>query len=213
MNLPNALTVARIAVTPLIAMLPFVESATTRAIAFILFVAAGITDYVDGMIARLRGQVTDLGKLLDPLADKLLLVGTFIPMYFLSDRFPFETPFGPVGLPLWVIAIVIGREVAMTIFRHASARRGVIIAAIGPAKMKTAMQVIWQGSAFFWFFASTLAARPSTEAPEWQAFALFNGTVGVTTMALAVVLTLYSLYVYIRDYGWVVFARKRDASG
>jgi CDP-diacylglycerol---glycerol-3-phosphate 3-phosphatidyltransferase len=213
MNLPNALTVARIAVTPFIAMLPFVESATTRAIAFILFVAAGITDYVDGMLARLRGQVTDLGTLLDPLADKLLLVGTFIPMYFLSERFPFETPFGPVGLPLWVIAIVIGREVAMTVFRQAAARRGVIIAAIGPAKMKTTMQVIWQGSAFFWFFASTLAARPSTEAPEWRAFALFNGTVGVTTMALAVVFTLYSLYLYIRDYGWVVFARKRDARG
>jgi CDP-diacylglycerol---glycerol-3-phosphate 3-phosphatidyltransferase len=109
--------------------------------------------------------------------------------------------------------IVVGRELLMTVFRHTAARRGVIISAIGPAKMKTTMQVIWQGSAYFWFFASTLAARPTTAPPEWRSFALFNGTVGLTTMILAVILTLYSLYVYLREYGWVLTARKRDARG
>src|SRR5512140_67028 len=103
MNLPNALTVARIAVTPLIAVLPFADSWGLRLVAFVLFTLAAVTDYVDGMLARSRKQETDLGRLLDPLADKLLLVGTFVPMYLLSSDFPFVTPIGAVGLSLWIV--------------------------------------------------------------------------------------------------------------
>src|ERR1044071_3752365 len=103
MNLPNALTVGRIAVTPLIAVLPFADSWTLRLIAFVLFTLAAVTDYVDGMLARSRKQETDLGRLLDPLADKLLLVGTFVPMYLLASDFPFETPIGNIGLPWWLV--------------------------------------------------------------------------------------------------------------
>src|SRR3954454_16342018 len=118
MNLPNALTVARIAATPLIAALPFADSWTLRLVAFLLFTTAAVTDYIDGMLARSRKQETDLGRLLDPLADKALLVGTFVPMYVLADDFPFETPLGRVGLPLWIVAVVLGRELFMTIFRQ-----------------------------------------------------------------------------------------------
>ena len=64
------------------------------------------------------------------------------------------TPFGLVGLPWWVLAIVLGREVFMTLFRQAARKRGVVIAAIGPAKWKTAFQLIWVGAAYFWFFAA-----------------------------------------------------------
>ena len=69
MNLPNAITVGRIIVTPLIALLPLVDSWTARTVAFVLYVVAAVTDYYDGMLARTRNLVTDLGKLLDPLAD------------------------------------------------------------------------------------------------------------------------------------------------
>src|ERR687885_2570717 len=85
MNLPNALTVGRIAITPLIAVLPFAPATTPRVIAFVLFVIAAISDYADGVLARSRKQETTLGKLLDPLADKLLLVGTFVPMWALMQ--------------------------------------------------------------------------------------------------------------------------------
>src|SRR6185437_16651694 len=85
MNLPNALTVGRIAITPLIAILPFAPATTPRLIAFALFCAAAISDYADGVLARSRKQETTLGKLLDPLADKLLLVGTFVPMWALMQ--------------------------------------------------------------------------------------------------------------------------------
>jgi CDP-diacylglycerol--glycerol-3-phosphate 3-phosphatidyltransferase len=82
-NLPNAVTAARIAATPLIAWLPLAPSSGLRLTAFVLFIVAAVTDYVDGQLARSRKQETDLGRLLDPLADKLLLVATFVPMYVL----------------------------------------------------------------------------------------------------------------------------------
>ena len=218
MNLPNAVTVARIAVTPLIAWLPLAPSSSLRLTAFVLFVLAAVTDYVDGRLARSRKQETDLGRLLDPLADKLLLVATIIPMYLLmrpahvpepwpakalENVLPFRTPFGDVPLALWVVAIVLGRELVMTIFRQAAARRGVVIAAIGPAKVKTALQSVWVGAAYFWFFAATLAAERGVRSSLWTAFADFNGLVGVATMAGAVGLTLYSLVLYLRTYGRV----------
>jgi CDP-diacylglycerol--glycerol-3-phosphate 3-phosphatidyltransferase len=201
MNLPNALTVGRIVATPLIAVLPFSSSWQLRLMAFVLFTLAGITDYVDGRLARSRKEETDLGRLLDPLADKALLIGTFVPMYLLADDFPFETPWGKVGLPFWIVAVVLGRELFMTVFRQMAARRGVVIAAIGPAKWKTGFQLIWQGSAYFWFFAATLAAAQQWNNDAWHGFALFNGTVGTLMMTAAVVLTVYSLVLYLRRFG------------
>ena len=220
MNLPNAVTAARIAVTPLIAWLPLASSPALRLTAFVLFVVAAVTDYVDGQLARSRKQETDLGRLLDPLADKLLLVATLAPMFVLmrpaqhaagtlatrvlANSLPFQTPVGDVPLPWWVLVIVLGRELFMTIFRQAAARRGVVISAIGPAKWKTGCQWLWVGAAFFWFFAATLAATRGWEAlPAWNAFASFNGLVGVGAMVGSLALTLYSLALYIRNYGRV----------
>ena len=76
----------------------------------------------------------------------------------------------------------------MTVFRQAAARRGVVIAAIGPAKWKTGFQLIWQGSAYFWFFAATLAAAKGGPAARGATSPLFNGTVGAIMMTAAVVL-------------------------
>ena len=219
MNLPNAVTAARIAVTPLVAWLPLAPSSALRITAFVLFIVAAVTDYVDGRLARSRKEETDLGRLLDPLADKLLLIATFIPMYVLmrpgaargngaslralDNVLPFLTPFGEVALAWWVFAVVLGRELFMTVFRQAAARRGVVIAAIGPAKWKTGFQWVWVGSAYFWFFAATLAANRGLDGSAWTAFANFNGIVGVTSMIGAVALTLYSLWLYLRTYGGV----------
>ena len=217
MNLPNAVTAGRIAVTPLIAWLPLAPSSALRISAFVLFVVAAVTDYVDGQLARSRKQETDLGRLLDPLADKLLLIATLIPMYVLmrpqirmgeawplkalDNVLPFRTPFGDVSLTWWVIAVVLGRELFMTVFRQVAARRGIVIAAIGPAKWKTGFQWLWVGSAYFWFFAATVAANHRQDGAGWTAFANFNGVLGVGAMAAAVALTLYSLWLYLRTYG------------
>ncbi len=223
MNLPNTITAGRILAAPFIAALPFIASPEARLIAFVLYIVAAVTDYYDGKLARTRNLITDLGRLLDPLADKLLLFATLIPMFVLmappGDPFaptrpesrdatllPFLTPLGPVSLPWWVVAIVIGREIFMTAFRHAAARRGVVISAIGPAKWKTGFQSTWVGSAYFWFFASTAAAAHDWTGVAWTTFAYFNGIVGTVTMIAAVILTVYSLGLYLRRYAGVFAA-------
>lgn len=242
MNLPNGLTLGRIVITPLITLLPFSDSWTLRLVAFVLFLVAGVSDYADGVLARSRKQETDFGRLLDPLADKLLLIGTLVPMFLLvgsggslsvvsphdqplADHvlgpmsgsrpghaaFPFLTPLGPVGLPWWILVVVLGREVFMTVFRQAAARRGVVIAAIGPAKWKTAFQLVWQGSAYFWFWIATLAALQRWDTPLWHAFAYFNGIVGTLMMTAAVALTIYSLWLYMRRYGYVFWGQRVGA--
>lgn len=207
MNLPNGLTVARIAVTPLIAALPFSPSASARLAAFLLFLAAAISDWFDGYLARRRKQETDLGRMLDPLADKLLLVGTFVPMYFLSHKYPFETPIGDFGLPWWVAAIILGREVTMTWFRQFASRRGVVIESIWPAKWKTGIQLVWQGAAYFWFWLATLAAEQGWGEQRWHKTSLLVGSVATAMMFIAIALTLYSLYIYMRDYGYLLRTR------
>ena len=217
MNLPNAITAGRILSTPFIATLPLIPSGGVRLAAFVLYILVAVTDYYDGKLARARNLVTDLGKMLDPLADKLLLFATLIPMYVLmapagrgpfpdniNGGYKFVTPFGEVGLAWWIVAIVIGREVFMTLFRQFAARKGVVISAIGPAKWKTGFQCTWVGAAFFWFFAATVAAQRGWSNAAWNAFANFNGIVGVVTMAGALFLTVYSLWLYMRRYGYVI---------
>lgn len=232
MNLPNAITMGRIAATPLIATLVINSAWMPRLSAWVLFIIAASTDYVDGKLARDRNLVTNLGKLLDPLADKLLLVATLLPMYWLmrdslfaslppsnawaagetvgaivaapGDRrllYPFVTPLGLVGLPLWILGVVVLREVLMTLFRQYAAKRGIVIAAMGPGKLKTTFQMIWVGAAFFWFMASTAAMEHGWRGTAWNAFALFNGIVGTISMVLAIALTVYSMGIYLRHYG------------
>lgn len=232
MNLPNAITMGRIAATPLIATLVINSAWQPRLSAWVLFIAAATTDYVDGKLARDRNLVTTLGKLLDPLADKLLLFATLLPMYWLmrdslfaslpagdtwaagetvgaivasaGERrliYPFVTPLGLVGLPLWILGVVVVREVMMTVFRQFAAKRGIVIAAVGPAKLKTTFQMIWVGAALFWFMASTAAMEHGWRGQAWHAFALFNGIVGTISMVLAIALTIYSMGLYLRRYG------------
>lgn len=208
-------------VAPLIAALPFMTSTVARLAAFAIYVIAAISDYFDGMLARTRHLETDLGRLLDPLADKLLLFATLIPMYILmapdadpfaatrtalgaAHSFPFETPWGKVGLPWWILAVVVGRELLMTVFRHVAAKKGVVIAAIGPAKWKTGFQSTWVGAAYFWFFAATYAGERGWDNAGWHSFAEFNGIAGVVAMVAAVFLTLYSLWLYVARYGRVI---------
>ena len=121
-----------------------------------------------------------------------------------ANVFPFVTPVGDVPLPGGSLAIVLGREAFMTVFRQAAARRGVVIAAIGPAKWKTAFQSIWVGAAYFWFFAATLAASRNWDAPMPGACSRTStASIGVLAMIGAVALTLYSLALYLRSYGRV----------
>ena len=222
MNLPTWITVGRIALTPLVAWLPFVDSATLRGLAFVLYLVVAISDHYDGKLARERNEETDLGRLLDPLADKIFLLATFIPMYMLqaprgewlthllprvaeSSGYHFVTWFSPsVVLPWWVLTIVLGREAAMTWFRWAANKRGVVIAAIGPGKAKATFQYIWVGAAYFWFGFRTWVEEHGFTDAAWNQVALFAGSIGTISMVIAVVLTVWSFTVYVRRYGKVL---------
>jgi phosphatidylglycerophosphate synthase len=230
-NLPNSITAVRIVMAPGIAVLALAPAWPLRLLAFALFVSVAATDYVDGKLARDRNLVTNLGRLLDPLADKVLLVSTLLPVYILQgtgldgasasaafavlpaawrEPAPFVTPLGTFGLPLWILVTVLGREVFMTAFRQAAAWRGVVISAIGSAKLKTGLQWTWIGTALFWFAAVRAASEYGwLDAPAWRPIAQFIGIVGVVTMAGAVTLTLYSLAQYLLRYGGL-FAHRAD---
>lgn len=222
MNLPTWITVGRIALTPLVAWMPFVQSAHWRGLGFVLYLVVAISDHYDGKLARSRNEETDLGRLLDPLADKIFLLATFIPMFLLqaprddvlahalprvaeSSSYSFLSWFwSPVAFPWWVLVIVLGREAAMTAFRHIAQKRGVVISAIGPGKTKAAFQYIWVGAAYFWFAYRTWVEEHGFTAPAWDQLALAVGTIGTLSMVIAVVLTVWSFGVYLQRYGKVL---------
>lgn len=201
-NLPNILTLARICLTPVIALLPFIDGYWPKLICFIIFVIAGITDIVDGYLARSRNLVTDLGKLLDPIADKLLLFATIIPIYWIS-RTRHELYDIPVwgSIPLWACLLLIGREVAMTLFRWWATRRGIVIPAAGAGKLKATIQNIYIGATFLWFTwrdaRKPLGWEHNRVAEYWNQF---HGSVVAVMLALATALTVYSFAVYIYRY-------------
>jgi CDP-diacylglycerol--glycerol-3-phosphate 3-phosphatidyltransferase len=128
MNLANALTISRIIVVPVIVILLIIDGVIPSVIAAILFIAATITDYLDGYFARKYHMESDLGKLLDPLADKLLIASVMIMLI----------PLGRV--PAWIAAIIIGRELAVTGLRSIASEKHIIIAANWLGKYKTAFQ-------------------------------------------------------------------------
>ncbi len=201
-TLPNILTLARIALTPVIALLPFINGYAPKLIAFVVFLAAAISDIYDGRLARERKQITELGKMLDPLADKLLLFATLIPIYWIT-RYPmrqYEIPWWG-NLPLWVAILLVGREVAMTIFRFVAKRRGVVIAAAGAGKAKTIVQDIFIGATIAWFAWKDMRIAFGWERGWLGAFwDEFHGALVAVTLAGAVLLTAYSLGVYVYRY-------------
>ncbi|HEX5634169.1 MAG TPA: CDP-diacylglycerol--glycerol-3-phosphate 3-phosphatidyltransferase [Gemmatimonadales bacterium] len=198
-TLPNIITLARICFTPVIALLPFIEGYRPKLICFVIFVIVALSDVLDGYLARSRKQVTDLGKLLDPLADKLLLVATVVPIYWISRQR--EAEYGiPVwgSIPLWVLVLLLGRELAMTIFRQWAQRRGVVIAAGRAGKLKAMMQNVFVGAVILWF-AFRDARKPmgwehSRYAEYWNEF---HGGFVAVVMVVAVFLTIYSFVLYI----------------
>lgn len=208
LTLPNVITVVRIAVCPLIFMLAMAPDAGERLWAFVLFVAAGVSDVWDGWLARKYDLITDIGKLLDPLADKLLLAATFIPFYLISHRGPaWHLPvWGP--LPLWVVLVIFGRELLITVFRSYAAAKGVVIAAGASGKRKAVYQNLFIGGLLFWYPVIMIVEdRGWSSAVVWPLWEAFHGMWIAATLAAALVLTLYSMLDYLWRYRSVVGIR------
>ena len=130
LNLPNALTLIRILLVPVVVVALTVETPGGSTVAAIVFAIAAFTDGLDGYIARSRQSVTTFGKVMDPVADKLMIAAALISLVSLER------------LAAWVAMVIIAREFAVSGLRIAAGQQGVVIPASGLGKVKTIVQVV-----------------------------------------------------------------------
>ncbi|MEE4252804.1 MAG: CDP-diacylglycerol--glycerol-3-phosphate 3-phosphatidyltransferase [Desulfuromusa sp.] len=145
LNLPNILTLSRIAAVPVVVLLLLFESKQNCFWAAFVFTAASITDWLDGYLARKWGVVTILGKFLDPLADKLIVMAALI-MLIPLDR-----------VPAWAVFVILARELIVSGIRSIASSEGIVIAASDLGKYKTIFQMIaivglLLHYRYYWFF-------------------------------------------------------------
>jgi CDP-diacylglycerol--glycerol-3-phosphate 3-phosphatidyltransferase len=195
-NLPNQLTSLRLA----LAMVMFcMISAQWYMAAFVLFVVAAGTDWLDGYFARKYGQVTTLGRILDPFADKVIICGAFI--YLLVPMHNVHVPLSvrEWALREWMVVVIVGRELLVTALRSFFEQRDADFSAKMSGKLKMVVQCIAAGATLFylWYAGPDLA----TPVPKW-----IVSTMLISTWA-AVVSTAYSGVAYI----WVAFKLMRGA--
>jgi CDP-diacylglycerol---glycerol-3-phosphate 3-phosphatidyltransferase len=129
LNLPNVLTVLRIMLVPALVVALLGNTPGGDVLAAVVFALASLTDFIDGYLARARDSITTFGKLMDPLADKLLIVAALISLVSLHR------------LAAWVATVIITRELAVTVLRLGATQMGVVMAASMFGKVKTCLQI------------------------------------------------------------------------
>jgi CDP-diacylglycerol--glycerol-3-phosphate 3-phosphatidyltransferase len=159
LNLPNVLTVLRIMLVPVVVVALLGNTPAGDVLAAVVFALASLTDFVDGRLARARGSITTFGKLMDPLADKLLIVAALLSLVSLGR------------LEAWVAMVIITRELAVTVLRLGATQAGVVVAASMFGKVKTCMQI-----------AAILALIAVHGEPLWVSLLLYS-TVAVTVLS------------------------------
>lgn len=180
MNLPNQLTVARFFLTILFVAALSSEWQFGYTAGLVLFIAAGVTDYLDGEIARRRNLVTDFGKLMDPLADKIMMAAAFICLVPLHALAP------------WVAIVIISREFLITGLRLLAASKGVVLPAERLGKHKTVWQIV---TVIFFLLLLSLAELeragiiPAVLLTPFPQVWIYGGR---SLVALTLVLTVYS---------------------
>jgi CDP-diacylglycerol--glycerol-3-phosphate 3-phosphatidyltransferase len=130
LNLPNVLTVLRIMLVPVVVVALLGNTPAGDVLAAVVFALASLTDFIDGYLARARDSITTFGKLMDPLADKLLIVAALISLVSLNR------------LAAWVATVIITRELAVTVLRLGATQAGVVMAASNFGKLKTCLQIV-----------------------------------------------------------------------
>jgi len=187
MNLPNRLTVSRLALTILFLAAVFWRGRYNDSVALLLFVAASMTDYYDGKIARRDGLITNFGILMDPLADKILTCSAFIALVergYLGNG-------TPVSVEAWMVVIIVARELAITGLRLLAASKQVVLAAEKYGKHKTISQIV--------AIISLLVLESYNEWGSWTNLVLKPWVPFFTRVALwvTVALTLTSGVIYL----------------
>jgi CDP-diacylglycerol--glycerol-3-phosphate 3-phosphatidyltransferase len=130
LNLPNSLTLLRIFLVPFLVVVLLTKFDGRETVGLLIFLVATATDFLDGWIARRRGQITTFGTLLDPIADKLLISAAFISLVELGLA------------PAWMVVVIVGREFAVSGLRAIASGQGIVIPASGWGKAKMLSQVL-----------------------------------------------------------------------
>lgn len=188
LNLPNLLTLARIVAVPIIVVLMLSPTRENGMWAAAIFGLAAVTDFIDGWLARKWEVVTVLGKFLDPLADKLIVMAALIMLI----------PHGRA--PAWAVFLILAREMVVTGLRSIASSEGIVIAASDLGKYKTIYQMIAIPGLmlhydFYWFFGI-----------EWEIFHVNMHNFGIFFFYIALGLTLWSGFDYLHKF-FRVFAR------
>jgi CDP-diacylglycerol--glycerol-3-phosphate 3-phosphatidyltransferase len=186
-NLPNTITLSRLILTAGFVIFVAWDSTWGHVTALILFIIAAISDFVDGWLARKMNLVTPLGKLLDPLADKILVCAAFV---FLTAK----------GIcPVWITSLIIGREFLVTGLRQIAIEAGQVMAADKLGKWKTTFQLIYLISGLIWLTFETMNTVP----PGLNFFHVLTTPWGESawlmpiTLGIAVALTVISGWNYL----------------
>lgn len=135
-QLPNYITYLRLALIPVFVVLMIEPTETMVSLALLVFVFASLTDYIDGYLARRFGAVSDFGKLLDPIADKILVMAALVML--VAQR---SMMYGESWVPGWMVVLVLARETWVNGLRSVAAAQGVVVAASKTGKIKSALQM------------------------------------------------------------------------
>jgi CDP-diacylglycerol--glycerol-3-phosphate 3-phosphatidyltransferase len=181
-NLPNAITISRILVTPVLLLLILSDTLLGQGVALGLFVLAAISDYADGKLARVYGVRSRLGQFLDPFADKVLVLGTFAVLAFLI----------PHVVPWWGVVLIALRDVVVTAMRSYLEAHGRSLRTLPVAKAKTTVQLIFLIAVLLLLVASKLPGTPGAQA-RW----LLESPIPFALMLGVVAFTLYTGVVYL----------------
>jgi CDP-diacylglycerol--glycerol-3-phosphate 3-phosphatidyltransferase len=186
LNLPNLLTLARIAAIPLLVLIMLSDSREAGIWAAAVFGAAAVTDFIDGWLARKWGVVTVLGKFLDPLADKLIVMAALI-MLIPHDR-----------VPAWAVFLLLAREMVVTGLRSIASSEGIVIDASDLGKVKTIYQMVAIPGLllhfdYYWFFG----VRSELLHVDMHNFGMFF-------FVIALALTLWSGFDYLHKFFRVI---------
>ncbi|SHK11654.1 CDP-diacylglycerol--glycerol-3-phosphate 3-phosphatidyltransferase [Rhodothermus profundi] len=182
-HLPNALTIARIVLTPVLLVLLLSGTFTGQLAALGLFVAAAISDYLDGKLARSFRARSRLGQFLDPFADKVLVLGTFVCLAILL----------PHQIPWWAVGIIAGRDLLVTALRTWAEARGQSLRTLPLAKTKTTVQLV-----FLIGMLLLLVLRQMPGTPGMYALQLLEGPVPRLFLLGLVALTVLTGFWYVQ---------------
>lgn len=174
---PNTLTISRIALTPMVLALLFWDTLAGQGFALLLFVLAAISDYWDGRLARSLNAVSRLGKFLDPMADKVLVLGTFIALSILL----------PDVAPWWAVALIGLRDIVVTALRIRAESQGRTLQTIPLAKTKTTLQLVYLIGILVLLVARHVPGVVTSSA-EW----VLGSMIPVALLYIVVALTLYT---------------------